>query len=110
VPAIYFGSTEQNNRFALVDDVGKQTGGIATIFVKSGDEYVRVATNLKQDDGSRAIGTVLDPKGKAIAVVKTNETFYGDVEILGKPYTGEYEPIHDGSKNVIGLYFVGFPK
>lgn len=31
VPAIYFGSTKQNNNFALVDDVANETGGIATI-------------------------------------------------------------------------------
>ncbi len=64
VPAIYFGSTKMNNNFDLVDEVVKQAGGTATIFVKSGDDYVRVATNVKKDDGSRATGTILDPKGK----------------------------------------------
>lgn len=110
VPAIYFGATKQYNNFALVDDVAKEAGGIATIFVKSGDEFVRVATNLKGNDGNRAIGTILDSKGKAIESVKKNEAFYGDVDILGKPYTGGYEPIHDAGKNVIGIYFVGYAK
>jgi hypothetical protein len=76
VPAFYFGSTKMNNNFNLVDEVVKQAGGTATIFVKSGDDYVRVATNVKKDDGSRAIGTVLDPKGKAIASIQKNEAFY----------------------------------
>ena len=44
VPAIYFGSTRMNNNFDLVDEVVKQAQGTATIFVKSGDDYVRVAT------------------------------------------------------------------
>ena len=92
VPAIYFGSAKQNNDFTLVDEVVKEAGGTATIFVKSGDEYVRVATNVKKDDGSRAIGTILDSKGKAIQSIKKDETFYGDVDILGKPYTTGYEP------------------
>jgi hypothetical protein len=65
-PAIYFGSTKMNNNFEVVDDVVKQAQGTATIFVRNGDEYIRVATNVKKDDGSRAIGTVLDPKGKAM--------------------------------------------
>ena len=52
--------------------------------MKSGDEYVRVATNVKKDDGSRAIGTILDPKGKAIVSIQKNEPFYGEVDILGK--------------------------
>ena len=74
VPAIYFGSTKMNNNFDLVDEVVKQAGGTATIFVKSGDEYVRVATNVKKDDGSRAIGTILDPKGKAIESIEERST------------------------------------
>ena len=110
VPAIYFGSTKMNNNFDLVDAVVKQAGGTATIFVKSGDEYVRVATNVKKDDGSRAIGTILDPKGKAIESIKKNEAFYGDVDILGKPYVTGYDPIRDPSKAVIGIYYVGYLK
>jgi hypothetical protein len=110
VPAIYFGSTKINNNFDLVDEVAKEAGGTATIFVKSGDEYVRVATNVKKDDGSRAIGTVLNPKGKAIESIRKNEAFYGEVDILGKPYITGYDPIRDSSKNVIGIYYVGYLK
>ena len=109
-PAIYFGSTKMNNNFDLVDAVVKQAGGTATIFVKNGDEYVRVATNVKKDDGSRAVGTILDPKGKAIVSIRKNEGFYGDVDILGKPYTTGYDPIRDPENNVIGIYYVGYQK
>ena len=110
VPALYFGETKMNNDFALVDEVQKKMGGTATIFVKNGDEFVRVATNVKKDDGSRAIGTVLDPKGKAIAAISKGESFYGDVDILGKPYTTGYEPIRNASNDVIGVYYVGYLK
>jgi hypothetical protein len=70
VPALYFGETKMNKNFALVDEVQKEVGGTATIFVKSRDDLVRVATNVKKDDGSRAIGTILDPKGQAIAAIR----------------------------------------
>jgi hypothetical protein len=56
VPALHFGATKMNNNFALVDEVQKEVGGTATIFVKSGDQFVRVATNIINDDGSRFIG------------------------------------------------------
>ncbi len=85
-------------------------GGTATIFVKSGDEFVRVATNVKKDDGSRAIGTMLDPKGKAIAAIAKGESYFGEADILGKPYVTGYEPIRDPSSNVIGVYYVGYLK
>jgi len=110
VPALYFGATKMNNNFDLVDEVVKEAGGTATIFVKSGDEYVRIATNVKKDDGSRAIGTILDPNGKAIQSINKNEAFYGEVAILGKPYITGYDPMHDAGGNVIGIYYVGYMK
>lgn len=110
VPAVFFGSAKQNNNFDLVDQVVKENGGTATIFVKSGDEYVRVATNVKKDDGTRAIGTILDPNGKAIAAIREGKPFYGEVTILEKPYVTGYEPMRDAGNNVVGIYYVGYLK
>lgn len=111
VPAIYFGSAKINNNFDLVDEVVKEVGGTATIFVKSGDEYVRVSTNVPKADGpgGRAIGTTL-ARNPAYDAISKNQAFYGDVDILGKPYTTGYDPIHDASNNVIGIYYVGYAK
>src|SRR6202049_3291080 len=110
VPALHFGASKMNNNFILVDEVQKEVSGTATIFVKSGDEFVRVSTNVKKDDGSRAIGTFLDPKGKAIAAIAKGESYFGEADILGKPYVTGYEPIRDASNNVIGIYYVGYLK
>jgi hypothetical protein len=108
VPAVFFGATKMNNNFSLVDGIVKQVGGTATIFVKSGADYVRVATNIKRDDGSRAIGTILDPKGKVIEFINRNEAFYGEATILGKQYLTGYEPMQDDHNNVIGIYYFGY--
>lgn len=78
--------------------------------MKSGNDFVRVATNVKKDDGSRAIGTVLDPKGKAMAAISKGESFYGEVPILGKSYITGYEPIRNASGEIIGVYYVGYKK
>lgn len=69
VPALYFGTTKMNNSFDVVDEVVKENGGTATLFVKSGNDFVRVATNVKKGDGSRAIGTVLDPNGPVFPAI-----------------------------------------
>lgn len=110
VPALYLGTTKMNNFFDVVDEVVKENGGTATIFVKAGDEYVRVATNVKKGDGSRAIGTILDPVGPVIKMIKKGEAYYGDATILGKLYVTGYDPIRDASGNVIGIYYVGYIK
>jgi hypothetical protein len=109
--ALYFGTAKMNNNFEVVDAVVKENGGTATLFAKTGDEYVRIATNVPKPDGSgRATGTILDPKGKAIVAINKGEAFYGEVTILETPYITGYEPIKDASGNVIGIYYVGYKK
>ena len=110
VPGLYFGATKMNNFFDVVDEVVKENAGTASLLVKAGNEYVCVATNIKQDDGSRAIGTILDPKGLVIDMINKGEAFFGEVSVLGKPYITGYVPIKDASDNVIGIYYVGYLK
>jgi hypothetical protein len=110
-PALYFGPTKVNNNFDIVDAVGKEDGKgmTATLFAKSGDEYVRVSTNVPKPDGSgRAVGTVL--AGPALEAIKAGKAHYGEVPILGTPYITGYEPIKDGSGAQIGVYYVGYKK
>src|SRR4051812_40752684 len=109
-PGLYFGSTKVNNDFTIVDKVKAEAGGTATVFVKSGDDYVRVSTNVPGSVQGRALGTSLDPKGKAIVNINKGEAFYGEVDILGKPYVTGYDPIKDASGKVIGIWYVGYEK
>src|SRR5262245_9714185 len=53
-PALYFGTTKVNNNFDVVDAVGKEDGQgmTATLFVKGGDEFIRVSTSVPKPDGS----------------------------------------------------------
>jgi len=69
---------------------------------------VRIATNVIKDDGSRAVGTPLDPKGPAMAAIQKNEPFYGVAEILGKKYQTGYEPVGNAANEIVGIYYVGF--
>jgi hypothetical protein len=66
LPNLLLGKTSEVNQFDLVDGVTKMFGGTATLFVRSGDDFVRVSTNVKKPDGTRAIGTLLDPKGRSL--------------------------------------------
>lgn len=110
VPALFFGTTKMNNNSTLVEAVQKETGAGATFFVKSGTEFVRVATTVKKPDGSSVAGTSLDPKGKPFAAVSAGESYFGEADIFGKAYVTAYEPMRDTSDNVVGIYFVGYPK
>jgi hypothetical protein len=110
VPVLYFGRTKMNSSFDVVDQVVTDAGGTATLFVRSGEEYVRVATNAKTSDGTRAIGTILDPKGAAIGKIMSGQAYYGTALILGVPYITGYEPIIDASSHIIGIYSTAYQK
>ena len=109
VPELFFGDRSQHSQFEIVDHVTGTIGGSSTLFVRQGESFVRVSTNVRTADGSRAVGTLLDPKGKAIQELLRNKPFQGIVEILGTAYLTRYEPIHDAGGGTIGAFYVGYP-
>lgn len=89
----------------LTDRMKEIFGGEATIF--RGD--LRVATTIKKDDGSRAVGTRLQGLAKE-AVIDRAVPYLGEAKILGVPHFASYLPLKDGSGSVIGALFVGEKK
>jgi Cache 3/Cache 2 fusion domain len=106
---LYFGNTKVS-----ADTIGfgvvKRLGGDASVFVKSGDQFVRVATTLKKEDGTSAVGTALAGDSPALPKLNAGQAYYGDATTFGKTYDTGYVPIKDASGAVIGAFFVGNPK
>ena len=109
VPELRFGTQSVYQDHRIVDRVKELAGGTATLFVKSGDEFVRISTNVKKSDGTRAVGTILNPKGKAIKAINAGKPYYGMVYILGRPYLTGYEPLLDIGGDTIGIWYTGYP-
>lgn len=105
---LLFGGQEVANNFEIVDETKSISGGTATIFAKHNGDFIRISTNVQKGDGSRAIGTILNPDGKAIKNIKKGKAYYGLVEILGNPYLTGYEPIFDNNDDVIGIWYTGY--
>ncbi len=103
VPDLYLGRSAQVGQYALVDHIKSLTGCTSTLFVKDGDQFVRVSSNVLKADGSRAVKTTLDPQGRAFASIREGESFYGVVDILGTPYMAGYEPMRNLAKEVVGI-------
>lgn len=108
VPNLRLGSQSQVGSFALVDHVKTLAGGTATIFAWDGANFTRVTTNVMKPDGSRAVGTVLAPSGKAFAALSQGQSFRGVVDILGDAYTTSYQPIMDANGKLIGAWYTGY--
>ena len=108
-PGLYFGARKINNNYDVVDDVKRKTGATATVFVKDGDEFVRVSTNVLTPEGKRGVGTFL-ARAKAYDALKGGQGFCGDVDVLGTAYAACYNPIKDGKGAVVGASYIGFKK
>ena len=107
-PALYLGDSLINNNFDLVDGVTRVMGGTATLFVRDGGDFIRVSTNVKKADGSRATGTKLNMAGAAGVAISRGEAYFGQVDILGNPYLTAYSPMKNASGKVVGIWYVGY--
>ena len=106
-PALANGGKVLNLDTALVDRYTAQTGVIATIFAANGDEFVRISTSLKKQDGERAIGTQLDHNHPSYAPLRAGQRFVGMATLFGKQYITQYDPVRDASGKVVGVLFIG---
>ncbi|WP_312229516.1 Cache 3/Cache 2 fusion domain-containing protein [Pseudescherichia sp.] len=107
VPLLKGGETELHENNAIPDDFFQRTGSIATLFVRNGDSFVRVATSLRKENGERAIGTQLDSASPALAPVLHGDIYRGLAQLFGKRYITQYQPVKDASGKTIAILFVG---
>lgn len=108
IPKLMMGTTSVTENAKLVDNITDIENGTATIFVKDNDTFIRVTTNVMNQQQQRAIGSQLDPNGAVIEQLKAGNPFYGIVDILGSPYITGYEPITNDKQQVIGAWYVGY--
>lgn len=109
VPAIFFGQRKINNNFDVVDGIRKAHQATATVFVKSGDEFVRVSTNVLTPEGKRGIGTQL-ARNAAYEAVSKGQQYCGPIDVLGTAFDACYNPIKDGAGQIIGVSYIGHKK
>ncbi len=99
----------------VVDTIQALIGGTCTIFQRMNDagDMLRVCTNVKKLDGTRAVGTYIPAKNEdgnpnpVVSKVLTGETFYGRAYVVNAWYITAYEPIFDENNNVVGILYAG---
>ena len=96
-----------NEDYSAVDKFANETGGVATVFARKGDDFVRITTSVKDAQGQRQQGTPLDRADPAYAAVAKGEPYTGITVVAGKPYMGHYLPVKDTAGKVVALLFIG---
>lgn len=96
---------------AIVDRVVSYVGGGATLFVfdETSGQFIRRSTNVKKENGDRAVGTQLAADHPAQAALRRGEAYKGPATLFGKSFMTAYFPIADASGKVAGILYVGIP-
>jgi len=96
-----------DGKFECIDKLSEAMDVVSTVFVKKENGYVRTITTVKNEKNERAVGTLLDEKGKVYEAISKGNVYFGEAEILGKQYITRYTPMYGANKSIIGIYFVG---
>jgi methyl-accepting chemotaxis protein len=107
IPTLKIGSMVINNNFELVDKVQAIVGGTATIFQVLPGKLLRVSTNVKKLDGSRAVGTYIPASSPVYQTVMSGKTFRGRAFVVNAWYLTAYKPLRDPSGKIVAVIYVG---
>ncbi|MFH0974587.1 MAG: Cache 3/Cache 2 fusion domain-containing protein [Spirochaetota bacterium] len=100
------GRKNQNISQDNIDRFTRITGAVATLFIREGDDFRRASTSLRKQDGTRAVGTLLDKNHPGYKKVLAGESYTGPAVLFGRNYMTHYEPVKDGDR-VTGIHFIG---
>ncbi len=92
-----------NMNFTAPDKLLKASGAVSSIFARQGDGFIRITTSLKDKDGKRVLGTILDNKHPGYESLIKGETYLGVTKLFGRDYMASYRPLKDYSGNIIGI-------
>ncbi|MGE5294253.1 MAG: cache domain-containing protein, partial [Solirubrobacterales bacterium] len=112
VKGVLYGGRAINRDYTFVDHVremvfgrevyGDKPVGTVTIFL----DDVRIATNVQDKDGQRAIGTRVSDEVYR-AVVEQGQIWHERAFVVTDYYKSAYEPIRDIHGRIIGILYVG---
>ncbi|WP_019939345.1 methyl-accepting chemotaxis protein [Bordetella sp. FB-8] len=91
----------------VLDRFEQQTGSVASILARTGDDFIRVATSVKDSQGNRALGVVLDRSHPAYALNQAGKSYFGNTTLAGRKFVFDYRPIYDDQGRIIGIFAVG---
>jgi methyl-accepting chemotaxis protein len=93
----------------IVDRAISYVGGNATLFVydDTKDQFVRRTTNVKKENGDRAVGTHLAENHPGQAIIRSGKAYKGPAMLFGRRFYTAYHPVFNPAGKVIGIIYVG---
>src|SRR5580692_7798854 len=93
----------------IVDRATSYVGGTATLFVydDASQQFVRRTTNVKKENGDRAVGTQLAADHPAQAIIRRGQAYRGPAMLFGSRFYTAYHPVFNSAGKVVGILYVG---
>ena len=93
----------------IVDRAISYVGGNATLFVydDAKDQFVRRTTNVKKENGDRAVGTHLAENHPGQAIIRSGKAYKGPAMLFGSRYYTAYHPVFNPAGKIVGIIYVG---
>ena len=95
----------QNNESLIASLISIEKAKV-TIFQKTTQGYLRIATNVQDQNGVSAVGTLIEMNSPIIQSIEQGNEHIGRIQIQGQWYMGGYAPIHINGI-VKGMIFIG---
>lgn len=108
LPQAYVGREPITPDFPVIDAFTRGSNGLqATVFVRRGDDFYRLATSLTDMNGQRAVGTALAREHPAYARLIAGKPYVGVVQLFGRYFMTKYQPVIGSSGQVAAALFAG---
>ena len=105
--ALFDGFSRLNKNFQPVDHFTKLTGAVSAVYVKDGDEYIRITSSLMNEKGERILLDTVKATSTTYKNIQNKEKFIGLEEIANKSYMSVYSPIIKNDE-IIGALYIGY--
>ena len=99
------------NDFTLVDKISSDLKIDVSILEKRGNEFVRISTSLRNDEGSRETNTVYAKNHESTHYLLNGQSYHGRINISDNYYQLHVQPIFEpNTHDVIGAFAVAIDK
>jgi len=106
-PLLSHGGEAINLNFVKADEFSRMTGGNATVFVRYQDDFLRISTSLRKQNGERVTGTLLGKGHPGYRQLMQGRSYVGKARLFGRDYMTAYDPVIDKDGEVIAILYVG---
>ena len=102
----HINSRDITSNHEFVDNVAGLTNAAVTIFKKQADGYKRISTSLKNKEGEREVGTVVDNNSEVARMISNGSNYYGRAVVIDEWNLTAYMPIYY-KKEIVGMLGIG---